>query len=936
MPRLPKQSVCYTIITRLSLWLMLLVPAAAAAQDTASARRMVTAAEKYLQRFPTEKIYLQIDRSYYTPGDTLWFKTYVFSGAGYTPSEQSAKVYIEVLNDSNRVADKFAVPLKSGMGRGQIAIDSRFASGNYTLRAYTNWGLNFGTEAIFNKPFYVGKPSTQGSWLVNEQHTIKRTGNDNLIDMVLQLTALDKMAVPYRDVELRLTDGKRTLFKKALTTSDAGKASSRFTLPDKAETRALSISVTDKTTGNSYIFPFYAGGEMEKIDLQFMPEGGALVAGLPARVGYKAVGEDGLGLDVKGVITDATGKTVSDFKSDHLGMGVFPLYPQAGQTYCAKVAINGSTKTTPLPAVQPSGISLRVESNLHLDSVFVYIRATPDVAAAAKPYMLMAQSISGVYFAIPLSLQQGYKHLRLGKSGFASGIVSFTLLDGYTPINQRRVFIDHQDRLKIEAAGTAERYTPSDSIAVALNVRDQDGKPIHGSFSVAVTNDTYSRDPDPADNMVSRLLLTSELKGYLEQPAWYFTGGDQQHKQKALDNLLLTQGWAGFNWQSLAQPMPAPKYFAETGNRLTGKLTNLFGKPARPAKLSLFTVSKKYGLLLFDTVTNDKGLFAFDSLPLLDTISYTLRVMDKKGQLSAATITLDEAGTAPLPNNAVRSMPWFARASDSLMIGYFNRPGQRAASPVDPRDVKGKLLNEVTIKATKRATVDGRDYGMVKKEIDEKKLILAGKRTLRDLLRQQIPTFGMAYIWQNDVFSKATLHDYPGYTLGMAYVADVFIDGNSVQQMYNAEATGDIKSYSDFLQGFLASVTADDVKNIRIASSFVTTLHITTRSGQGLFVRSSPGLLPYRPLAMCMPAEFYRPRYNVANANVIRPTIHWQPNVVTDNDGKAAISFFAAGKPGTYTVIIEGTDMAGNFGYQTTKLTIGREAVSATKPNPSK
>lgn len=931
MPRLAKQSACYHIIAGFCLWLILLVPDAATAQDTASARKMVTAAEKYLQRFPTEKIYVQTDRAYYTPGDTLWFKVYLFNGATYTPSAQSSKVYIEVLNDSSRVADRFAVPLTSGMGRGQIAIDTRFPSGNYTLRAYTNWGLNFDTEAIFNKPFYVGKPSSQGSWLVNEQHTIKRTGNDNMVDMVVQLTALDKMAIPYRDIEMRLTDGKRTLFRKIVTTSDAGKASSRFTLPDKADTRALSVSVTDKSTGNNYIFPFYAGGDMQKIDLQFMPEGGALVAGLPARIGYKAVGEDGLGIDINGVITDATGNTVSDFKGDHLGMGVFPLYPQAGQTYAATFKINGTTRTVALPTVQPSGISLRVESNLHPDSLYIYLRATPDVAAAAKPFVLMAQSIGGIYFAVPINLHEGYKHLRLAKSGFASGIVSFTLLDGYIPVNQRRIFIDHHDRLKIESAGTAEPHTPGDSIALALNVHDQDGKPVHGSFSVAVTDDTYSRDPAPADNMVSRLLLTSELKGYLEQPAWYFTPGEEAKKQKALDNLLLTQGWAGFNWQALAQPLPTPKHFAETGNRLTGKLTNLFGKPAKPGKLSLFSVSKKYGVLLLDTASNDKGLFTFDNLPLLDTVSYTLRVMDKKGKLSVATITLDEPGQAPVPTSTVRSMPWFARTSDSLMISYFNRPGQQAASPVDPRDVQGKLLNEVTIKAKKRATVDGRDYGIVKKEIDEKKLIAAGKQSLRDLLRQQIPTFGSNYMWQETVFSKASLHDYPGYTLGLAYIADVFVDGNSAQQMYGFQATDDIKSYSDFLQGFFASVTADDVKNIRIAESFATTLHVTTRSGHGLFVRPSPGLLPYRPLAMCMPAEFYRPRYSVANANVIRPTIHWQPNVITDKDGKAAISFYAAGKPGAYTMLIEGTDMAGSFGVQTTKLTVGPPVVAAKK-----
>jgi len=104
-------------------------------------------------------------------------------------------------------------------------------------------------------------------------------------------------------------------------------------------------------------------------------------------------------------------------------------------------------------------------------------------------------------------------------------------------------------------------------------------------------------------------------------------------------------------------------------------------------------------------------------------------------------------------------------------------------------------------------------------------------------------------------------------------------------------------------------------------------VEITTRSGRGPIIDNTPGIYLYKPLAMSWPVQFYKPKYRVKDSVEhlpdLRSTINWEPNIITDANGEAKVWFYAAGKPATYTVIIEGTDMNGGLGYKTGKITIG-------------
>lgn len=112
--------------------------------------------------------------------------------------------------------------------------------------------------------------------------------------------------------------------------------------------------------------------------LNFYPEGGNLVVGLPAKVAFKAIGKDGENASVSGIITDSNGRQAAEFSSSYLGMGSFEFTPQTGK-YKAKVEYLGREYSFDLPPVMPSGYSLTVE-NSDPEKIYTRIHKSKSIA----------------------------------------------------------------------------------------------------------------------------------------------------------------------------------------------------------------------------------------------------------------------------------------------------------------------------------------------------------------------------------------------------------------------------------------------------------------------------------------------------------------------------------------------------------------------------
>ncbi len=106
-----------------------------------------------------EKIYVQTDKVLYATGETLWFKVYVVDASFHQVMDASKVAYLEILSADQKPVQQLKVELQNGLGDGYIEIPASLGSGNYLLRAYTNWMKNFSAEFYFEKNISIINPS---------------------------------------------------------------------------------------------------------------------------------------------------------------------------------------------------------------------------------------------------------------------------------------------------------------------------------------------------------------------------------------------------------------------------------------------------------------------------------------------------------------------------------------------------------------------------------------------------------------------------------------------------------------------------------------------------------------------------------------------------------------------------------------------------------
>ncbi len=900
----------------------IIASASAQGLPNAGLNDIISAVRTFNTGRPIEKLYLQTDKPSYSTGDTLRFKAYLFDRHYSNAALKSGLLYIEIANDSNKVARRSVAPVYAGLSFGDIVLNqSELPQGGFTLRAYTNWMLNFGESYIFQKHFYISSP-TASSWLVNYKAAmVKQDGRDNL-QLHLGLSRMDKAPMGLKPLQLRVMEGKSVLLRDNAETTVDGLLDVNFNIPDKAKRLTLALQDMSKGEESQLVKVPLLLNRPENADLQFMPEGGNLVRGLPAHIAFKAISEDGMGTAIAGIIYDTKSQEIARFSSSYNGIGAFDMVPQPGEAYTAKVMLPGNAyKTYPLPAVKSTGISLQAKNDFQTDSIEIIIAATNDIAA--NSYFLIAQARGVACYGASFRFINGRAKLTVAKSLFPSGIARFTVAGAdRTALAERIVFIDHQDNLDIQVANSKAIYKQRDSVGLRIKVTDKDGKPVQGSFSLAVTDDSQVR-ADSTSSIVAHMLLASDLKGTIENPGHYLPACTAVIWEQ-LDQLLLAQGWVGYDWGEAFKPAKAFRYEAEKEFQIKGRATNVLNKPLAGTTVTL--MSKK-PFMAFDTVTDKEGRFAFSDMMPADTAIYFIQANNKKGKSFNVGIEMDEFKAPVFAMVNSTSIPWYVNTDVEILSPIV----KQLALKKYEEQASGHVLKEVVVTAKKiiKGSKNLNGPGGSDIALNEKDLEKAGKMTLGDLLYKNIPGFVL----------KPSKAEFPRHYY---YIdtrrAHLVIDGISVDQV----KTSDI-STEEYYKDFLNNYSAEDIKGIEVMLSgeheigyqvFIgplanpfdhTWIEITTRGGKGPFFTRTPGTYMYKPIAFTLPKKFYSPKYkpgSKADMTDIRSTVFWEPNLVTNEKGEASLSFYTADNPGNYTITIEGADMRGNLGAKRSRVVV--------------
>jgi hypothetical protein len=868
-----------------------------------------------------EKVYVQTDKPNYIIGDTLRLKAYLLNADYLTPTNRSGILYVELDDQEGKAAKRIMLAMTTGLAWGDIVLDEKeVPSGSYTLRAYTNWTRNFGEDYIFKKDIYVS-PVSGNATLVKA--SFKQEGNK--IETALQFASLNGKILLLKDMELKVMEGRKNISKDQLNTGMDGTLKVNFAIPltnDAIKTKSsIMLQAKDVTKGivnaPTLTIPVILN-RPENTDIQFLPEGGNLVADIKTKIGFKAIAEDGRGANISGKIINSKQKEVATFKANHAGMGSLEFTPKIGEVYTA--VINGINKNYPLPAVFAAGTTLKIQPAASNDSLSVTITVSAELATRNEEYYLIGRARGIVCYAQVIRFTDGpIVKKAVTKELFPTGIARFSLHNAENlPLNERQVFIDHNDGLKFTVTNQMPDYGVRDSIALVIEVKDKYNRPVLGDFSVAITDDNQVKTDSLGSNLRNNLLLTSDLKGNIEDPAYYFIDPSKQ-KQAELDNLMLTQGWIGYDWAAVFKPTPLA-YQPEKEFVVQGKATNAFGKPVERSKVSLLL---NRSLAARDTLTDSLGRFTFTGLFPLDSAVINLQALNKRGKEFNIGLNVDEF-KAPEFKKIPLQVPWYFNTDSTLLKNSATKFNQ--AKALAEYKGEGLTLREVVI-ADKRIVKDSKNLngpGGADEILDEDFFHKVKHRTLADLLADKYKTF----------FYREFRIGGSTYRL-KNHIINLIIDGVFISRFGLP-----VEDYMNYLE-------AEDIKGIEIMNSvkyavaynpnyphMVATvpdrylpiyLEVTTYSGNGAFYKKTPGTYLYRPIPFTLPTQFYSPKYTIANKAVaigtdMRSTLHWEPNLITNAEGKATVSFFTADKPANYTLIIEGINGEGEVGYSRQKI----------------
>ncbi len=621
----------------------------------------------------------------------------------------------------------------------------------------------------------------------------------------------------------------------------------------------------------------------EKPDLQFFPEGGTFLIGVDNRVAFKAVGTDGLPVAVSGNILDEKKEIVTTFASSHDGMGRVTLTPSPGKSYTAILDEYPDTVYT-LPAVLFSGYSIQVTDDGHFFRARVYRNTSADPGNI----QIIVQSRGIIRYAAEATITNS-SAIRIPKDKLPTGISQITIFDEYgTPQCERLVFINHDDQLGIAVESNKPSYEEREKVKLKIKFQTSGQDTLDAVCSVTV----YDKSKVPGTegfgmDITNYLLLSSDLKGHIFNPGYYFQPSDSLVLAHA-DLLMLTQGWRRFTWQDIAERRGTISRFThERGIPIRGKVTRAMSKKGiQDAQIKILNINSG-GLVLSET--DENGEFFNDELVFYDSAELVIQTDNRKGRQTEYSLIVDPpVQDLPLSYN----MPWYAYSNPELLEQARNRMRIEDGYTTEDDVI---MLEEVAITASKKREKVTRMYGSPDRTITTEKLPLMPVNIL-DALRGR---FAGVQISGSPINPTISIRG-GGEPLFL-------LDGIQVPKESILNIAPSTIGQIDLIKGNAAAIYGSNGANGVIAFYTKIGYEGNPYPTYGMNTQWYPGYHSGR--------VFYSPAYDIPsdrhNLPDERTTLFWEPIARPDSNGNLEIEFFTADESSEYIVRVEGITFEG-------------------------
>lgn len=884
---------------------------ASAQQDSVVLDNIISKTKKLSDEHPVEKVYVHFDKPYYSVADTIWFKAYLTMEQNI-PSQLSKIVYVDVVNAKDSLVQTIKLPTVNAVAAGNIPLTpGTYKQGNYYIRAYTVWMLNSSDKFFFSKTIPIGE-AIDKQLITHFNYKSTQNEKSQSIEAMVQFKNPDKVAQANKTVNWKVISNYDVVSKGKGTTDQNGILKIKIE-PRKNEliTNGELITELNLTDKDIVTNSFNLRPVAVTHDIQFFPEGGDLVSGLAMRIGFKAVTAKGLGIELKGTITDNQGNTLSNFNSSHLGMGSFYLNAEGEKSYKANITFkDGTSKSFDLPKASPSGIISQI-SNTDPAAFSLKIMANDTYFQQnkGKTFFIVATQGGIIYYAAKTRLATQVNSAKIPKDKFPAGIVQVTLFsESGEPINERLAF-NYPINENLALKSDLPSYKPRQKVKLSVNPKNAT-QPLEGNYSISVTDESkVPVDEDTETTILSSLLLTSDLQGYIEKPNYYFNKPDEK-KLADLDLLLLTQGYRRFAYKDiLANKFPPVTYLPEQDMRITGTLRDRTGMPVRKGALRLTVPGTN---ISSEAVTSPSGLFAFPNLSIPDSSEVLINAKYSTNG-SNLMIMLDgsplpEVGKNPYPAEEINNI-------DSTLSAYLSN-SKRQYNYL-------RTLKEVKIEGAKVKKPSHADHPALAGLSSISGTVIDGER-LKDCnslaLCLQTMAMGLTFFENNFYVTR-------DYQAGSRVPVQIFINGMALDYMALLSVVpSEVESVEVFTKDELGTINRMYNTNGVLVVNTKKVKKSTMSIADLKKMLPQQNMLKFNPKGFSKQREFYMPKYinpaNTYNFNDLRTTIYWNPKVITSGTAPLVLEYFNADGKGTYRAVIEGVDKFGNVTRSVYRYTV--------------
>jgi TonB-dependent SusC/RagA subfamily outer membrane receptor len=650
--------------------------------------------------------------------------------------------------------------------------------------------------------------------------------------------------------------------------------------------------------------------------LDFFPEGGDMVVEVTNPVGFKATNLQGKGIDIAGKIVNTKDEVITTFESYKFGIGSFFFRPIIGEKYRAVVNYENNEWTFDLPKSLTSGYTMRV--NNITDGVIKILLKT-NIPGGLEDCTLVGQMRGKMILAKDnIKSNKDEAMIMLSSKELPAGILNLTLFGkNNEPYCERLVFVQSFLNIpRLEVTTDKTNYKTRDKVEVLITP-DKNNERFYINSSISVTNSkVLGMEKSYADNIVSNLLLTSDLKGNIENPGYYFSEDENKNERKrALDNVMITHGWRRFSWKDVfSENQPTLKYTPEKGFNISGQIVSANRKqdPITSGFVSLALKSKN-GISFNQEDTDENGYFKFSYLNIPDSTQVLLTAFEnkvKEGRKDSVKmnnkvrILLDKKVDPIVQNKKIEIFE--ERISSNADTTYFNTLDKISAA----YDFKNTiLLNEVTIESRLQNKDDPfRASSKLYNEPDSRVILdsIPGAQSainIFDLLRGRVPGLRVVGNVGDQQVVMRGISSFGGSSVPLYLLNGIPVDSSVAFDILPIDI-----AYIDILKGTRAAIYGAKGANGVIA--IYTRVKDEVKKLDDIDYENR-GVLNYVYNGYNKIREFYSPKYDVDKPEFIKPdyrtTLYWNPKIEINQQGQTKLVFFTNdNNNSTFKIEIEG------------------------------